>query len=73
MRFTGTVASFHPRGFGFILPDRERTAIFTHVSNIRNNAMLRAGERVDFIIIDTKKGQRAVDVQLLDACEEGAL
>jgi CspA family cold shock protein len=72
MRFTGTVSSFNLRGFGFILPDGERTAIFVHVSGIRGNTMLRTGERVDFTIIDTDKGQRAVDVQLL-APEEGAL
>ncbi len=78
MRVLGTVTSFNPgRGFGFIMPDSARTAVFAHVNEVRGKLYLRAGDRVEFAIgnSDKGKGKRAIDVQLLEdtAANGGAL
>lgn len=67
MRYRGTVTNFIPgRGFGFVLPDNQRTLVFAHIRDVRGKLLLRVNDRIEFEIVDTEKGQRAADIQLLD-------
>ena len=73
MRQQGAVINFNAgRGFGFILPDGQRISIFAHIRDVRNRLLLRAEDRVEFEIVTSDKGGRAVDILLLTAATGGA-
>lgn len=62
----GTVKYFNAeRGFGFIAPASGRPDIFVHFSAIVGDVYktLRAGEQVEFEIVDSPRGFRAENVR----------
>jgi CspA family cold shock protein len=65
MRTSGTVKWFdEAKGFGFITPDDGAKDCFVHHSAIQGNGFktLAEGERVEFTIVDGKKGPAAENV-----------
>jgi CspA family cold shock protein len=66
MRTTGTVKWFNDaKGFGFITPDNGQKDCFVHHSAIQAQGFrsLAEGERVEFDVVDGKKGPAAENVQ----------
>jgi CspA family cold shock protein len=60
----GTVTKwFDWRGFGFIDVDGLDKDVFVHTTDVKGIHGLREGEEVEFDIIDTYKGPKAVNVQ----------
>jgi len=65
MRTTGTVKWFNDaKGFGFITPEGGSGDCFVHHSAIQGQGFksLVEGERVEFDIVDGKKGPAAANV-----------
>jgi CspA family cold shock protein len=65
MRTTGTVKWFNDaKGFGFITPDNGQKDCFVHHSAIQAQGFrsLAEGERVEFEVVDGKKGPAAENV-----------
>lgn len=63
---TGTVKWFNnAKGYGFILPDNGGEDLFAHYSaiNMDGYRTLKAGQPVQFDIVDGEKGQHAVNIQ----------
>ncbi len=59
----GTVARWlDGRGYGFIKCE-DGKEIFVHNSDIQGKSSLREGEKVEFEVTDTDRGQRAVKVK----------
>lgn len=54
---------FEWRGFGFINVDGLEDDVFVHNSNVNGIHGIREGEKVEFDIIETYKGPKAVNVQ----------
>ena len=64
---TGTVKWFNnAKGYGFILPENEETDVFAHYSAIEMDGYktLKAGQRVDFELVDGDKGKHAANIRL---------
>lgn len=51
------------KGYGFIRPEGESEDVFVHHSDLRNRTYLREGEKVEFEVISTFKGPKAVNVK----------
>lgn len=71
----GTIQKyFSNRGFGFIEIDGSEDNIFFHRSNYPVNDIPSIGQDVEFIIVDTPKGNEAKEIKLVapvsDAPEE---
>lgn len=67
MKTQGTVKWFNnDKGYGFIQCDSGKD-IFVHFSAIRSNGYktLQEGQRVEFDVVQGKKGQQAEDVEVL--------
>ena len=65
MRTTGTVKWFNDaKGFGLITPDDGQKDCFVHHSAIQSQGFrsLAEGERVEFEVVDGKKGPAAENV-----------
>ena len=65
----GTVKWFsRMKGWGFIEPDGADRDVFVHYESIIGDGFrnLETGERVQFHIIDTPKGPKAINVQPVD-------
>ncbi|HKH49593.1 MAG TPA: cold shock domain-containing protein [Thermoanaerobaculia bacterium] len=65
MRNTGRVKWFNDsKGFGFITPEDGRADCFVHHSEIQGNGFksLAEGDRVEFDIVQGKKGPAASNV-----------
>ena len=59
---TGTVKFFNEtKGFGFILDNATNKEIFVHVSGLKEQ--ITKDDKVEFEIVDGKKGVNAVDVK----------
>lgn len=59
---TGTVKFFNKtKGFGFILDSATNKEIFVHVSGLKEQ--ITKDDKVEFEIVDGKKGVNAVDVK----------
>jgi len=72
----GTVKWFNnAKGYGFILPDDGGDDLFAHYSSIQMDGYktLKAGQPVDFEIIEGPKGLQATNIQAtgLDGVEVG--
>lgn len=70
MRTTGTVKWFNDsKGYGFITPEDGQHECFVHHSRIsgRGFRTLTEGEKVEFDLVDTDRGQSAENVVRLDA------
>lgn len=65
MRNTGRVKWFNDsKGFGFITPEDGKSDCFVHHSEIKSNGFrsLAEGDRVEFDIVQGKKGPAAANV-----------
>ena len=63
---TGIVKMFNDsKGWGFITPDGGGEAIFAHFSAINMNGLksLKVGQKVQFDVVDAKKGLQAMNIQ----------
>jgi CspA family cold shock protein len=59
---TGTVKFFNEtKGFGFILDNASNKEIFVHVSGLKEQ--VTKDDKVEFEIVEGKKGVNAVDVK----------
>ena len=70
MRTTGTVKWFNEsKGYGFITPEGTAQDCFVHHSRIqgRGYRTLSEGEKVEFELIETDKGQAAENVVRIGA------
>jgi cold shock protein len=65
---TGKVKWYNPeKGFGFLTRD-DGVEVFVHSSALpTGTSELRAGQRVEFGIIDSRKGPQALQLRLLEA------
>jgi len=66
----GTVKWFsRMKGWGFIEPDGGDRDVFVHYESINGDGFrnLEKGERVRFLVEDSPKGPKAVDVTSIDA------
>lgn len=65
---TGKVKFFdEDKGFGFIASD-DGSEVFLHISALpAGTTSIRPGSRVDFGIVDGKRGAQALSVRVLDA------
>ncbi|MBC7568320.1 MAG: cold shock domain-containing protein [Spirosoma sp.] len=64
---TGVVKFFNEsKGYGFIVEDDTNRDIFVHVTGL-NGLMLREKDRVQFEVVDGKKGLNAAKVTKLDS------
>jgi len=74
MRQQGTVRWFSGQGFGFIdaLPPVDGSAIYFHITSVKNRAILKTGDRVTFDAIPSPKGGlKAINVvRVSDTREE---
>ena len=60
---TGIVKFFNvQKGFGFITPDDGSKDIFVHTSNVEGGAVLREGQRVEYVPGQGRKGPEATQV-----------
>jgi CspA family cold shock protein len=67
-RLTGRVKWFNSqKGFGFIVPDNGRKDLFVHFSAIQSSGYktLKEGQKVEFEIEQTDKGDKAVNVKVI--------
>ena len=61
---TGTVKFFNAdKGFGFITPDGGGKDVFVHANDLRG-AILNEGTKVEFEVVQGKKGPQASDVRV---------
>ena len=51
------------RGYGFITPEDGSGDIFVHNLDIEGRNSLREGEKVEFEVINTYRGPKAIDVK----------
>jgi len=73
MRTTGKVIRFTPeQGYGWILPEGSRKAIFLHSNDTLDKIVPRVGDILEFDVETKSKGDRAVRAVLLDESQGGA-
>ncbi len=68
-RLTGRVKWFNSqKGFGFIVPDNGSKDLFVHYSSIKSDGYksLREGQKVEFEIENSDKGEKAVNVTIIE-------
>lgn len=64
---TGVVKFFNEgKGYGFIVEDDTNRDIFVHVTGL-NGVIIREKDRVQFDVVDGKKGLNAVKVQKIES------
>ena len=62
---TGTVKFFNTdKGFGFITPDNGGKDVFVH-ANDTGGAILNEGTKIEFEVVQGKKGPQASDVRVV--------
>lgn len=55
------------KGFGFILDDEDGQSVYVHATNLPDGVTtLRPGTRVDFDMVDGRRGPQVLSLQLLD-------
>ena len=67
MKEQGTVKWFSAaKGFGFIQPDNGGGDLFVHFTEIQQEGYrtLNEGDRVEYVVVDGKKGPQASQVEL---------
>ncbi|GAA4468916.1 cold shock domain-containing protein [Nibrella saemangeumensis] len=64
---TGTVKFFNEsKGYGFIVDDESNREIFVHITGL-NGATIREKDRVQYEVVDGKKGLNAVKVKKVES------
>ncbi|GAA4410145.1 cold shock domain-containing protein [Nibrella viscosa] len=64
---TGTVKFFNEsKGYGFIVDDESNRDIFVHITGL-NGATIREKDRVQYELVDGKKGLNAVKVKKVES------
>ena len=64
---TGKVKWFDAeRGFGFLATD-EGEEVFLHASALPDGTVVKPGAKVEFGVVDGRKGKQALSVRVLDA------
>lgn len=71
-KILGTVKTFNPqRGYGFLIPDSGQGVsvadVFFHHTELKVQGFrtVDSGQRVEFTIVDSPKGRKAVQVTLV--------
>jgi CspA family cold shock protein len=67
-RVTGKVKWFNSKkGFGFIVPDDGGNDLFVHFTAIQSSGYktLQEGQKVEFEVMQTNKGDKAVNVKVI--------
>lgn len=66
---SGRVRFFDPdKGFGFIAKDGCRDEVYVHASALPDGVeTLKKGQRVEFGVIDGRRGEQAISLRLLEA------
>ena len=55
------------KGFGFILDDEDGQSVYVHATNLPEGVTtLRPGTRVDFDMVDGRRGPQVLSLQLLE-------
>jgi CspA family cold shock protein len=67
---TGTVITYGRKGFGWV--DADGRSIFVHIQDVKGQAVLHAGETVEFDLVHGPKGLRALNVRVLPATIESS-
>ncbi len=63
---TGVVKFFNEsKGFGFIANDADGSDVFVHITGL-NGTTIREQDRVEFEVVEGKKGLNAVKVRKID-------
>jgi cold shock CspA family protein len=65
MTARGTVLRFGNQGYGFILIENSRRAIFFHLKDVIDCLILREGDLVAFEEVPTARGPKAINVRLV--------
>ncbi len=68
-KLTGRVKWFNSqKGFGFIVPDNGGKDLFVHYSAINSSGYktLKEGQKVEFEIESTDKGEKAINVTIVE-------
>lgn len=56
------------KGFGFVLDDEDGQSVYVHASTLPDGvSTLRPGARVDFDMVDGRRGPQVLHLQLLEA------
>lgn len=64
-KFTGTVKFFNEaKGFGFIKHENSNQETFVHVTGLKQE--VRENDRVEFEMVQGRKGMNAVNVRILN-------
>jgi CspA family cold shock protein len=62
----GTVKFYNKaKGFGFIIDEATKKDVFVHLSGLDSDYVIKEGDKVTFDLKDGKKGQNAVNVQVI--------
>lgn len=65
---TGTIANLNDKGFGFISIEGQEKDVFFHSNELQDVSFdnLSEGDKVEFEVTDTPKGQNAINVKRVD-------
>ena len=62
---TGSVKYFNPdKGFGFIKQKDKTTDLFFHITEVQSNREPQDGDKVSYLVAESKKGPCAIKVQI---------
>jgi cold shock protein len=63
----GTVKWFdNIKGYGFIAQESGEQDVFVHMNNIQTQGGLREGDKVEYNVVNGKKGLNADNVKIVD-------
>lgn len=51
------------KSYGFITPEEGTEDVFVHISDVKGERSLTEGEKVEFEVINTYRGAKAVNVK----------
>lgn len=64
---TGRVRFFDAdKGFGFIAKDDAAQEVYVHASALPAGVVLKKGQKVEFGVVDGKRGEQAISVRVLE-------